>query len=425
MKSKTTSKRKILFVCFASLCKSPVAVAVLNLLVRKDYRLRWSGFSLDSTAIVAGVYGKFGPWELGYEPKMLDLDILGHVSKPIGDLHLAEYDLILTMDSSQKAYIVGEHPELEGRIFRLKEFAGRSGNIADPVKTGKYLECAGKLEKYLLKAVERLENTSIDKESHSTSRKYKSNMPWKWIEGVVDKKEEHVEITYSDIRKDEKEIPIAIVAPGEHVFVVQFIYQGDQHGTKMQSILKEVTHQLDFFLVEKGDEDPWAYVQYHCTYAAANLYSNVHWGWILKGWNSGVKIVEQGKKIQVEDKVEKQKGRRLLTGTAASKGIVVGFVRNIGNSDPQLMGKMVKGEVIVAEGYRIAHENYPFGESMDFLRMASAFVTDGGGTTCSAAIVARELGIPAVTGTIRGSTTLATGQKIIVDGTEGAVYSYD
>ena len=114
-----------------------------------------------------------------------------------------------------------------------------------------------------------------------------------------------------------------------------------------------------------------------------------------------------------------------MTGTAASLGIVLGSVRNIGKQDPQLMAKMMKGEVVVATGHRIKHELYPSGKSTDFLRMASAFVTDGGGRTCSAAIIARELGIPAVTGTVNGTTLLMTGQRVIVDGTEGAVYSCD
>ena len=134
---------------------------------------------------------------------------------------------------------------------------------------------------------------------------------------------------------------------------------------------------------------------------------------------------ELGREIKDEKQIQKLKGRNLLLGTAASPGIVLGFVRNIGEQDPQLMAKTIPGEVIVATGHRIEHERYPSGKAMDFLKMASAFVTDGGGRTCSAAIIARELGIPAVTGTVNGTTLLRTGQKVIVDGTEGAVYSCD
>ena len=134
---------------------------------------------------------------------------------------------------------------------------------------------------------------------------------------------------------------------------------------------------------------------------------------------------ELGKKVKDEKRIQKLKGRKLLTGTAASPGIVLGFIRNIGEQDPQLMAKTMSGEIVVATGHRIEYDRYPSGKGMDFLKMASAFVTDGGGKTCSAAIVARELGIPAVTGTVDGTKVLRTGQKVIVDGTEGAVYSCD
>ena len=46
--------------------------------------------------------------------------------------------------------------------------------------------------------------------------------------------------------------------------------------------------ELDFFLIEKGEEDPWAYVEYQCG-IAVNLYSKVHWTFHPKGWKSVAK----------------------------------------------------------------------------------------------------------------------------------------
>jgi pyruvate,water dikinase len=57
------------------------------------------------------------------------------------------------------------------------------------------------------------------------------------------------------------------------------------------------------------------------------------------------------------------------------------------------------------------------------MRKASAIVTDQGGMTCHAAIVSRELGIPAVVGTDTGTTTLKDGTLITVDGTTGDIYA--
>jgi phosphoenolpyruvate synthase/pyruvate phosphate dikinase len=55
------------------------------------------------------------------------------------------------------------------------------------------------------------------------------------------------------------------------------------------------------------------------------------------------------------------------------------------------------------------------------IRRAAALVTDGGGTTCHAAIVARELGVPCVVGARDATTALRDGQPVTVDGGAGEV----
>lgn len=63
---------------------------------------------------------------------------------------------------------------------------------------------------------------------------------------------------------------------------------------------------------------------------------------------------------------------------------------------------------------------------MPLLRKASGIITDRGGRTCHAAIVSRELGIPALVGTHNATTHLKTGDTITLDcsqGTEGYVYA--
>ena len=55
------------------------------------------------------------------------------------------------------------------------------------------------------------------------------------------------------------------------------------------------------------------------------------------------------------------------------------------------------------------------------IRRAAALVTDGGGMTCHAAIVARELGVPCVVGTRTATSTLRN-ELVTVDGAQGLVY---
>ena len=57
------------------------------------------------------------------------------------------------------------------------------------------------------------------------------------------------------------------------------------------------------------------------------------------------------------------------------------------------------------------------------MKKASAIVTDSGGRTCHAAIVAREYGIPAVVGVRQATQVLKTGQRIRLDGTHGKIVS--
>jgi phosphohistidine swiveling domain-containing protein len=118
--------------------------------------------------------------------------------------------------------------------------------------------------------------------------------------------------------------------------------------------------------------------------------------------------------------IQKQRGTKLLTGICGSPGFVIGIVRNI-EETPETRVKIIPGEIIVMKGAIPVRDI----SSMDCVKQALAFITDEGGMTCSIAIVTREYGIPAITGTKIGSRLLKTGQKIIVDAARGVVYSCD
>src|SRR3546814_15579667 len=59
------------------------------------------------------------------------------------------------------------------------------------------------------------------------------------------------------------------------------------------------------------------------------------------------------------------------------------------------------------------------------MKLASAIVTNRGGRTCHAAIIARELGIPAVVGCANATDVLSNGKEVTVscaEGDEGRIY---
>jgi pyruvate,water dikinase len=103
--------------------------------------------------------------------------------------------------------------------------------------------------------------------------------------------------------------------------------------------------------------------------------------------------------------------RTLVRGLAASRGRAAGVVRVL--TDPSQRDQLQPGEVLVAP--------MTSPDWMSAIRRAAALVTDGGGMTCHAAIVSRELNVPCVVGTRTATTTLRDGEMVTVDGAAGEV----
>ncbi|KKS66223.1 MAG: Phosphoenolpyruvate synthase [candidate division WWE3 bacterium GW2011_GWB1_42_6] len=109
------------------------------------------------------------------------------------------------------------------------------------------------------------------------------------------------------------------------------------------------------------------------------------------------------------------KAKAILEGLAASPGVGVGKVKIV--KKPSEINIVKEGDVLVAE---MTNPDY-----VPAMKRASAIVTDLGGRTSHAAIVSRELGIPAIVGTSHATKILRVGELITVDGAEGKVYEGD
>lgn len=99
----------------------------------------------------------------------------------------------------------------------------------------------------------------------------------------------------------------------------------------------------------------------------------------------------------------------LLTGIAVGQKIACGKVRILDN--PHEKSIFNKGDVLVTD---ITTPDWE-----PIMRISSAIITNKGGKTAHAAIVARELGIPAVVGTINGTEILRNDQLVSVSCAEG------
>jgi pyruvate, water dikinase len=97
-------------------------------------------------------------------------------------------------------------------------------------------------------------------------------------------------------------------------------------------------------------------------------------------------------------------GRAIVAGRAVGEKIATGKVRVIASADE--LKSFQPGEVLVAP------TTSPDWEPV--MKSAAAIVTDRGGRTCHAAILARELGVPAVVGATDATGRLATGQIVTV-----------
>jgi pyruvate,water dikinase len=105
----------------------------------------------------------------------------------------------------------------------------------------------------------------------------------------------------------------------------------------------------------------------------------------------------------------------LVTGRSIGHRIGAGTTRVIANAAE--MNRVQPGDVLVAD------MTDPDWEPV--MKRAAAIVTDRGGRTCHAAIIARELGIPAVVGCGNATETLSDGQDVTVscaEGDEGRIY---
>ena len=100
-----------------------------------------------------------------------------------------------------------------------------------------------------------------------------------------------------------------------------------------------------------------------------------------------------------------------LKGFTASRGKVTGTVKIIESVEET--HKITENDILVAV---MTRPDY-----VPAMRKASAFVTDEGGVTCHAAIVAREMNKPCVIGTKIATKVLKDGDKVEVDATKGIV----
>jgi len=157
--------------------------------------------------------------------------------------------------------------------------------------------------------------------------------------------------------------------------------------------------------------------------ANAGVYRPMDMEWAKDGIDGKLYIV-QARPETVKSKADEhlleqyqllEKGKELISGRAVGMKIAQGKVRII--HDVKKLHEFQEGDIIVAD---ITSPDWE-----PIMKKASALVTNRGGRTCHAAIVARELGIPAIVATHNATEVLKDGDDVTIccsEGEEGIVY---
>lgn len=206
---------------------------------------------------------------------------------------------------------------------------------------------------------------------------------------------------------------------------IKMVYDlGGSKFTKNVSVSPEARRQFALEDDEILTLAEWACVIEEHYSQVRGIYTPMDIEWAKDGITNELFIVQarpetvQSQKAQniLRSYVLNEKGDVLVTGRSVGEMIGQGKARVI--LDVHRIDQFQPGEVLVT------NRTDPDWEPI--MKKASAIVTNQGGRTCHAAIIAREMGIPAIVGCGNATTVLKTGQEVTVscaEGEEGRVYN--
>ena len=154
MKRKEMSK-KILIVCTGNLCRSPMAMALLQAkLARDEARRDWVVESAGTWA----TEGRPASDHAVAEMTERELDLSCHEARPVTRALVAEADLVLVMTQNHAEAIKTAFPDQARKIYLLSEMIGREYDIYDPYGSSRmeYTYTAKELEGMIESGYERI-----------------------------------------------------------------------------------------------------------------------------------------------------------------------------------------------------------------------------------------------------------------------------
>ena len=118
---------KIMFICTGNICRSAMAHVMLEKRVEEEDK--------NIQVYSCGVYAQNGdrPTEeaISVLATIYNVDLRKHRATNIADSEIEEMDVILCATTSHKNNVLNRYPELEGKVFTMKEYAGYPANDMD------------------------------------------------------------------------------------------------------------------------------------------------------------------------------------------------------------------------------------------------------------------------------------------------------
>jgi protein-tyrosine phosphatase len=157
---------KILFVCTANQCRSPVAAALFQRCLAQ------AGLDTNWEIASAGTWARPGrpaDRQMGAIAQAAGLDLSHHRAQDVSAVQgLASYALILTMARHHQEALQAEFPHLRERIYLLAELTGAPFDIVDPIggPVQQYQQSFAQLEQVMRAAFPRILTLAQEQAAH-------------------------------------------------------------------------------------------------------------------------------------------------------------------------------------------------------------------------------------------------------------------
>lgn len=151
---------KIMFICTGNICRSAMAQGLFQ---KKLIDKKIKNVEVYSCGIHAAI-GDTSTYEARTVMEEYDVDISKHLATNIKFSKIKEMDLILCATNSHKLAVLDIYPELDGKVFTMKEYVNYNREYHNPIDIKDpwgfdietYRSCAGEIDECLDLLIEKM-----------------------------------------------------------------------------------------------------------------------------------------------------------------------------------------------------------------------------------------------------------------------------